>query len=45
MKYWAIMDQYSYLYEFEIYIGRKERKKGKKRVQIDLATIIKSLVS
>jgi hypothetical protein len=46
VKYWAIVDENGYLYGFEIYIGRKERKGSKRKATSELASnVIKTFVS
>ncbi len=46
IKYWAIVDEFGYLYGFEIYVGRKERKKSKKTAENNLASnVLKNLTS
>jgi hypothetical protein len=46
IKYWAIVDQYGYLYGFEIYIGRKQRNAARQSTTADLAaSVISGLVA
>jgi hypothetical protein len=46
IKYWAIVDEFGYLYGFEIYVGTKERKKNKNKSQSQLASkVIQKLIS
>ena len=46
IKYWAIVDEYGYLYEFEIYVGKKEQNKVQKKSTAFLASnVLKDLTS
>jgi hypothetical protein len=47
IKYWAIVDECGYLYEFEIYVGKKERQQSKKRKSQPLlaSNVLKRLTS
>jgi hypothetical protein len=47
IKYWAIVDECGYLYEFEIYVGKKEKQQSKKRRSQPLlvSNVLKKLTS